>query len=68
MVLPSEDYRRTAIHRLKELPRGLDAAVLSMAGRVKSGPWVRRRLAREAGEVHHLSEPSLIAKASGTMP
>lgn len=55
MVLPFQDYRRTALPRLKELPRGLDAAMLAMAGRVKSGPWARWRLVSEAELVHGLA-------------
>ncbi len=55
MVLPFQDHRCTALPRLKELPCGLDAAVLTVAGRVKSGPWARWHLAKEAGAIQSLA-------------
>lgn len=48
---PSDDYKRTRVSQAKELPRGLDAAVWRMAGRVQRSAWMQKRLVRESYQV-----------------
>jgi preprotein translocase subunit SecA len=57
LTAPSRDYRRTEFHVPRKLPKGLDARVDALVGRVKRRKSLLAELRREAEAIDALGEP-----------
>jgi preprotein translocase subunit SecA len=57
LTAPSRDYRRTEFHVPRKLPKGLDARVDALVGRVKRRGSLLKELRAEAEQIDALGEP-----------